>query len=190
MDLFSLTCTTCKSRLKVRDEAVIGQILACPKCGGMVMVKPPEGWQRGTRTLAPVAAAPLGKTAVVEARDADETQSDSQFDAVDDLLTDAPPKAPRYQIAKDGIDAPGLSRPRFVGTPLQAPPKAEASAEATGEESSLDDDEAAALDCRRSSTAKLRSEMSAMPSGLVGTITIQLEENTYDSVGNLNFLYV
>jgi DNA-directed RNA polymerase subunit RPC12/RpoP len=43
MDLFSITCTTCKSRLKVREEAAVGQILACPKCGGMVMVKAPPG---------------------------------------------------------------------------------------------------------------------------------------------------
>ena len=34
MDLFAITCTTCKSRLRVRDPAAVGQILACPKCGG------------------------------------------------------------------------------------------------------------------------------------------------------------
>lgn len=41
MESFSLTCTTCKTRLKVRDASVIGQIMACPKCGGMIMVTPP-----------------------------------------------------------------------------------------------------------------------------------------------------
>lgn len=45
MDLFSINCTTCKARLKVRDAAAIGQILGCPKCGSMVQVLPPAGWQ-------------------------------------------------------------------------------------------------------------------------------------------------
>jgi DNA-directed RNA polymerase subunit RPC12/RpoP len=42
VESFSITCTTCKSRLKVRSSAAIGQVVPCPKCGGMVMVKPPE----------------------------------------------------------------------------------------------------------------------------------------------------
>ena len=42
---FFTTCTTCTSRLKVRDESAIGQILACPKCGSMVLVEPPEGME-------------------------------------------------------------------------------------------------------------------------------------------------
>ncbi|HUY93367.1 MAG TPA: DUF1559 domain-containing protein [Pirellulales bacterium] len=47
MSLFSIHCTTCRARLKVRDAAAIGQILACPKCGSMVQVLPPEGWEPG-----------------------------------------------------------------------------------------------------------------------------------------------
>jgi DNA-directed RNA polymerase subunit RPC12/RpoP len=39
---FSLTCTTCRARLRVRDDSAIGQILACPKCGSMVLVQAPE----------------------------------------------------------------------------------------------------------------------------------------------------
>ncbi|HXT60365.1 MAG TPA: DUF1559 domain-containing protein [Pirellulales bacterium] len=45
MELFAITCTTCRARLKVRDTAAIGQILACPKCGSMVQVLAPEDWQ-------------------------------------------------------------------------------------------------------------------------------------------------
>jgi DNA-directed RNA polymerase subunit RPC12/RpoP len=37
---FSIACTTCQARLRVRDESVIGQILTCPKCGSMVLVEP------------------------------------------------------------------------------------------------------------------------------------------------------
>lgn len=40
-DGFFTTCTTCAARLKVRDQAAIGQIFACPKCGSMVMVDAP-----------------------------------------------------------------------------------------------------------------------------------------------------
>ncbi|MFW6169948.1 MAG: hypothetical protein ACODAD_05615 [Planctomycetota bacterium] len=39
MEPFSITCTTCQARLRVRDESAIGQILACPKCGSMVLVE-------------------------------------------------------------------------------------------------------------------------------------------------------
>lgn len=42
---FSITCTTCEARLKVRDPSAAGQILACPKCGGMVQIVPPADWE-------------------------------------------------------------------------------------------------------------------------------------------------
>jgi len=44
--LFSISCTTCQASLKVRSEAAIGAILACPKCGSMVHVVPPRGWKQ------------------------------------------------------------------------------------------------------------------------------------------------
>ncbi len=40
MKPFSIACTTCQAKLRVRDESVIGQILTCPKCGSMVLVEP------------------------------------------------------------------------------------------------------------------------------------------------------
>ena len=86
MELFSITCTTCKSRLRVRDEGAIGQILACPKCHGMVMVKAPEGWEPG-KPLPPPRPEPVaGITAVVEMKKTDDTSSDANFDAIDDIL--------------------------------------------------------------------------------------------------------
>jgi hypothetical protein len=39
--LFSIVCTTCQAKLRVRDQSAIGKILACPKCGSMVMVDAP-----------------------------------------------------------------------------------------------------------------------------------------------------
>lgn len=37
--MFTIHCTTCNAKLTVKNESVIGQILACPKCGGMVLVQ-------------------------------------------------------------------------------------------------------------------------------------------------------
>ena len=45
MQPFSIQCETCSARLKVKNASAIGQRLACPKCGGMVLVEPPDGWQ-------------------------------------------------------------------------------------------------------------------------------------------------
>ena len=42
--LFSVSCTTCRARLAVRNKEAIGEILECPKCGSMVLISPPEGW--------------------------------------------------------------------------------------------------------------------------------------------------
>ena len=61
VELFTIQCTTCRARLKVNDESVIGDILACPKCGSMVQVVPPVGWKRSAegRALAePLVSAP------------------------------------------------------------------------------------------------------------------------------------
>jgi DNA-directed RNA polymerase subunit RPC12/RpoP len=39
---FYISCTTCKARLKVRDELAVGEIHTCPRCGSMVMITPPR----------------------------------------------------------------------------------------------------------------------------------------------------
>ncbi|MCA9259293.1 MAG: hypothetical protein KDA61_08845, partial [Planctomycetales bacterium] len=41
MKPFPITCVTCNARLLVRNPALIGQILACPRCGSMVHVAEP-----------------------------------------------------------------------------------------------------------------------------------------------------
>lgn len=60
--LFSIICTTCRAKLAVRNRQVIGDILECPKCGSMVQVVPPEGWDGGEGsgicTRSPAQAAP------------------------------------------------------------------------------------------------------------------------------------
>lgn len=57
MELFAIQCTTCQSRLKVRNATIIGDIVACPKCGSMVLVEAPEGWSDEQAAPEPVMAA-------------------------------------------------------------------------------------------------------------------------------------
>src|SRR5438874_8024749 len=89
MDLFSIICTTCKTRLKVRDPAAIGQILACPKCGGMVMVKPPPAYVDAGDQKSDL---PTATEVEGPALRLDQTFDSSTFDVVEELLSDAPPK--------------------------------------------------------------------------------------------------
>lgn len=44
MEPFSIVCKSCAARLNVTKASAVGQILACPKCGTMIEVKPPPGW--------------------------------------------------------------------------------------------------------------------------------------------------
>ncbi|MBB3207681.1 hypothetical protein FHS27_003506 [Rhodopirellula rubra] len=39
---FSVRCVSCHCRLKVTDEALVGTIVACPRCGSMVQIAEPE----------------------------------------------------------------------------------------------------------------------------------------------------
>jgi DNA-directed RNA polymerase subunit RPC12/RpoP len=116
MELFAITCTTCKSRLKVRDQAAIGQILACPKCGGMVMIKPPPAWDEAgeQKSDLPTATELSGQPATRF----DQTLDSSAFDGVDELLSDAPPK----------VQSPPAATPSSTPTPPASAPAPPASA--------------------------------------------------------------
>jgi hypothetical protein len=63
VDSFSVICETCKSRLKVRDASLIGQIHACPKCDSMVQIQPPAASQR-MPTAAPIVVAEIADITV------------------------------------------------------------------------------------------------------------------------------
>lgn len=65
MESYSITCTTCRAHLRVRGREAVGQILACPKCGSMVLVQPPPGAASSDPT-AP-AAATAGSAAPTDA---------------------------------------------------------------------------------------------------------------------------
>lgn len=40
-ELFKVTCVTCQAKLSVRNPALIGQIIGCPKCNSMVHIELP-----------------------------------------------------------------------------------------------------------------------------------------------------
>ena len=44
LSVFSIQCGSCRAKLKVAKVELIGQSLACPRCGSMVQVEPPPGW--------------------------------------------------------------------------------------------------------------------------------------------------
>ncbi|MGE0759086.1 MAG: hypothetical protein AB7F89_03430 [Pirellulaceae bacterium] len=49
---FSITCTTCQAKLRVRDSSAVGQILTCPKCGSMVLIESPAAGSAGVAEAA------------------------------------------------------------------------------------------------------------------------------------------
>lgn len=71
-DGFHIECTTCTTRLKVRDASAIGDIFACPKCGSMVMVEAPEGFE--PEPLADSSDSPTSAESAHAVTDAVETQ--------------------------------------------------------------------------------------------------------------------
>ena len=53
---FSISCTTCRARLIVRKPSALGMVVACPKCGGMVLIERPPS--DGETQFAEPASAP------------------------------------------------------------------------------------------------------------------------------------
>ncbi len=76
MDPFTIHCGACASRLKVRSESAIGQRLACPKCGNMILVDAPVDG------APPETDSPKSAAGVLESRQSWE----SEFEEIDQLL--------------------------------------------------------------------------------------------------------
>jgi hypothetical protein len=65
---FTVVCTTCQSRIKVRNPNLIGQIVPCPKCSSMVLIEnnnrivlSPHGDAANSQTETKEALGPLPK---------------------------------------------------------------------------------------------------------------------------------
>lgn len=133
MEPFSITCTTCKSRLKVKNQAAVGQLLKCPKCGGMVLVKLPEEAKPGDSASLRAETAPAIQKPIRPA-DAQDTLGENQdFNEVEALLATATPRSmpPATKSASAGKTAMRDKSSRFAdGEP--APPNGSANGTATG----------------------------------------------------------
>lgn len=114
MELFTVTCTTCHARLKVRDTEAIGQLLLCPKCHSMVQVAPPPGWQP------PPQQAEAGEA--VPADDAATPQAAGPPQAAADSSASHAPTAEAAQ-ALDAKPASPEGAPQHASEPKAAPAK-------------------------------------------------------------------
>jgi hypothetical protein len=121
---FTITCTTCKSRLKVRSAAAIGQLVPCPKCGGMVMVKAPEpGPSPDTQNAATKPVEPQSPSLSPE-----HTQ---EFDDIELILAGSP----RVPAATAVKDKPGTTQSAPLSAELPAAAAAPLARAATAEPS-------------------------------------------------------
>lgn len=124
MSPYSIACSTCGARLKVRDPKAIGELSLCPKCGSMVMITPP-GPAGSDANIAPRGMSDSSQQIIVK-RPAASLASDFEdaaalfADTVDDLVprvapapkqngdraTSAPPASPPTPVAKQAEHKP------------------------------------------------------------------------------------
>ena len=99
MELFKITCVTCSARLSVRDAALIGHILACPRCGSMVQVTAPAASAPPTPSHAtPAIVVPAPEASVFEVADVGASLEDAGTEA-----------APLENLPSSSAPAPAVS---------------------------------------------------------------------------------
>ena len=116
MEPHLIICSSCAARLKVTNEALFGQRLACPKCRTMIEVVAPEGFKPSQTS---------------KATEADtENSLSSNFDDIDSLLAaaqsqgSANPEKPSTRFTNPS-NAPEASKAK-VKPKLNPPPPAKA----------------------------------------------------------------
>ena len=114
--LFSVSCTTCRVRLAVRNKEAIGEILECPKCGSMVLIVSPEGWvlteePPGMPAKNSVAEKPLSPT--TPSKNGDSFVGRGGGPIVRETVSEKPPVQP-----------PPVQLPATVSAVVAAPPAA------------------------------------------------------------------
>ncbi|MCG8587089.1 MAG: hypothetical protein MI757_20475, partial [Pirellulales bacterium] len=124
MEPLSITCDTCRSRLKVRDPAAIGQILSCPKCQSMVLVEAPKGWSSDTSADtaeggAEAAAPPLPGRHAEASTPADSFEDDGLFD---EALAETNPSSDTSAVAESSAEAEQQGELPELAMPATASP--------------------------------------------------------------------
>lgn len=130
MELFTIQCTTCQARLKVKDESAIGDIVACPKCGSMVQIVPPVGWQRkegsDSTAVAPrpsaVDTTPVSAKSAPTSKSAPKSASLSASSSSSKILppSKTPPPTPAHNTPAESIQKP---RKAAAAIPPALPPR-------------------------------------------------------------------
>lgn len=115
MTAFRIHCPTCSSRLKVKSQKLIGQIVNCPKCGSMVEVTAPtEEEPRPIASAAVVAPVPPAPASAPEG-EANAGSSDAIFEGVEEMLDPASSATTSSEEGTEPADSAGeqLAAGRF-----------------------------------------------------------------------------
>lgn len=112
MEPFSIICSTCKSRLKVRSAAAIGQVVSCPKCGGMVLVKAPDDG-------VPPEVANAATKPVEQQGEKANPHNTKDFDDIESILSGAAP-VPVAAVSR-GEQPRGADKPAALAAPSSDP---------------------------------------------------------------------
>lgn len=119
MEGFSLTCSSCKAKLRVRDRSLVGQIVDCPKCGGSILVKPAGDVRPGREDEITVTDSMAMPDEPVD-RSAPPAILGGAFDEIDALLSasaEPPPPMPRGA----GAHHPPATTPQAQAKPTARP---------------------------------------------------------------------
>lgn len=104
MEPFTIRCETCRTKLRVRDERVLGQIHECPRCGSMVLIAVPGAAAAAeAKTQAAAVGVPtesIAFPAMASVASADETFAA----AIPEFHANAPAKAPPIDAATAAFD--------------------------------------------------------------------------------------
>lgn len=124
MQEFTIVCTTCQSRIKVRNASLIGQIVPCPKCASMVLVENPSkiivnpaGTPANSQTVTkeslapPVATAEGGTTEAVDGEKGRRQRFKSDSIAASKRSSDVPEQQARTGPTTSHLEGKPLSSP-------------------------------------------------------------------------------
>ena len=104
---FQVGCPSCETLFEVTDPTLVGQIVACPKCGGMMMIEPPREQDdasllkeaEGIATSEPI----VEKRSDEQARESDESARGRRTDDVSPVERRPESIAEDEKIASNGF---------------------------------------------------------------------------------------
>jgi hypothetical protein len=104
MEPFTIRCETCRTRLRVRDERVLGQIHKCPRCGSMVLIAVP-GAATAVEATMKAAGAGASMESIAFPATASVASADEMFAAaIPEPCAPAPAEAPPIEAATAAFD--------------------------------------------------------------------------------------